>query len=483
MTAPPPSQKLRRRRSGRRRRRVLSSATAAAAAALLILTSGPGGAAASASSSEPQSRMQDEREQGDLLRGSHPPPRTPRTTQQQKQRRRRQGGNCLPAEAVTERLEEEHHGGLVDVDRPSRDLTSVRIPGTASTKLNHDVNFIRGSSERFRSFLAEDGCEALCFHHSDRRDGDEGGRESDDGDDEHVKRQHAPAAAVATSQVVVDPFVRFTGEMQKSHLTYDAFIKDYDEEDDFDAPFLLTQIRDPIQYARKFYTARGMFDLEAKFPKDITFEEWIDLAPWRTNQMTRMLGRENMDQRLVPGNDLIVSPPANDRDDAYMQHQNSLGGDSPILQKAWERLSTRFAWFGLFHRLAESYELLAFTFCTSEDWGDRGASESEKYKYRGMELLEYMRKRREGGLDPTKKGRASRKKLQEIHARLLEINALDVILLRRAEELFDKRIKEMREMKERGVKCKFMREVEVTCAGEADAILGTDGISHFDLFY
>jgi hypothetical protein len=171
-----------------------------------------------------------------------------------------------------------------------------------------------------------------------------------------------------------------------------------------------------------------------------------------------MIGRSDGDAERVLTR--IVDPIITEKlqADVYMKQQNELGVDSEILQTAWERLQ-QMQWFGLFHRLRESMELLTFTFCADTN-----------------ELLRYYTRPSppppptDNNLDKLLTSRIvgdiAKEEKERLLKEILERNRLDVILLERAEALFNERLEEMRKAKENGILCRFAGTVDVTCGGD-----------------
>jgi len=309
---------------------------------------------------------------------------------------------CLSKSEISSRLDSE--------TRPSRRVVRVTIPATASTKIRSDMPTVLGKSvARYSSAV----CDTLCFTSSS---------------DEN------------------DPFVSLEfNAMNDGHYPYDTVISRFNRDG---ASYMLTTVRNPVQYAHKFYRVRKHFDSPSKEIHDLTFREWLHKSPWRTNQMTRMLGRENNNELVMIKS---IDPPS--MADEYMTEQNALGEDSPVLQMAWKRLSENFLWYGLFHRLKESIELLAFTTCVDPDlltksYHDRALKQGTAQISSGNGFPEEESER------------------EELLKEVLDLNRLDTILLERAEILFNERFEEMKAAKARGVICNFAGTVEVTCENE-----------------
>ena len=346
---------------------------------------------------------------------------------------------CLSIEQVDERMgrspsDSSSSSSSSTYARPQQALTSLRIPGTASSKLYGDVDFDGKETRYPRSFwkdATETACQTLCFDFDEQQD-------------------------------MQDlPFVMFTGRLQQSHIPYDTVIdRVFDGNEDM-GNFMVTVVRCPYQYARKMFLSRKAFDREAPNYHNLSFGEWIEKATWRSNQMTRWLGRIDQDKSIWHSNNMVQSPPGYETfDDSYVMGQNSLvahGQESELLERAWQRLQ-KMAWFGVFDRLRESYDLLSFTFCR-DGFERKIFYEEEKNTATGKDLLRFMRDDRKGGLDKS----TTDEELDRFETLITERNQLDILLLERANKLLDERLDQMREMMSRGVKCYFLRRIEVTC--------------------
>jgi len=303
---------------------------------------------------------------------------------------------------------------LAKNDRLKKRLTRVTNPSTASTEFRTRMPIVQGQGdyERYKSFA----CEKLCFHNTSKD----------------------------------DPFVELDFiSMNDGHHPYDKVLQMAQEED----PYLMTTLRDPVDYAVKNYKRRVFWDAPVEGLKELSFLEWMEQIPWRHNQFTRMMGRENGDTRVVKS---IMDPKPTDelREDVYMKQQNELGAESEILKTAWERLSKELHWFGLFHRLPESMKLLGYTFCADTD-----------------ALLEYYKRpsppeAHVDKLKPSLVGDMSDDEKEKMVEEILQRNQLDIILFERAEALFDERLEEMKEAQKKGILCKFAGTVDVTCGDE-----------------
>lgn len=343
---------------------------------------------------------------------------------------------CLSAEQVDERMGRsaaDPTSSSSTYARPQQALTSLRIPGTASSKLFGDIDFDGKETRYPRSWSRKDSemsASTLCFSFDEQQD-------------------------------MQDlPFVMFTGRLQQSHIPYDTVIDRVFDGDEEMSNFMVTVVRCPYQYARKMFLSRKAFDREAPNYHNLSFGEWIEKATWRSNQMTRWLGRIHQDKSIWHSNNMIQSPPDYETfDDSYVMGQNFLlldGQESELLERAWRRLQ-KMAWFGVFDRLRESYDLLSFTFCR-DGWEGKIFYEEEKNTATGKDLLRFMRDDRKGGLDES----TTDEELDRFQTLITERNQLDIVLLERANNVLDERLNQMRDMKSRGVKCYFLRRIEVT---------------------
>lgn len=313
-------------------------------------------------------------------------------------------------------------------------LTRVTVPSTASTEFRTRMPIVTGSDEAFPRFASLSSCpdsRKLCFHQTTN---------------------------TTTTASTDNPFVQLEFiSMNDGHHAYDKVLQLAANDEHDENPYLMTTLRDAVDYSVANYKRRAFWD--GPFPniKELQFEEWLRQVPWRANQMTRMIGRSDGDERVLTR---IVDPIITEelRANVYMKQQNELGVDSEILQTAWTRLQ-QMQWFGLFHRLRESMELLAFTFCAD-------TNELLKYYTRpsppptdGDNNLDKLTSRIVGG-------DIGKEEKERLLTEILERNRLDVILLERAEALFNERLDEMRKAKDNGILCRFAGTVDVTCGGD-----------------
>ena len=167
---------------------------------------------------------------------------------------------CLSAEQVDERMgryagDPATSSSPSTYVRPQQALTSLRIPGTASSKLLGDIDFDGKETRYPKSWRRKDSemsaCPTLCFNF----------------DDEEQDMQDLP-------------FVMFTGRLQQSHIPYDTVIdRVFDGDEEMMSNFMVTVVRCPYQYARKMFLSRKAFDREAPNYHNLSFGEWIERQP------------------------------------------------------------------------------------------------------------------------------------------------------------------------------------------------------------
>lgn len=221
-------------------------------------------------------------------------------------------------------------------------------------------------------------------------------------------------------------------------------------DDERNQKVLITTLRDPGSYAVKWYRNRMTWDRDVGGMADATFAEWINLAPWRMNYITRMLGAQP-DRKSVPRTYFSHGDSDGEEtflQDAYMKGQNQLGPeDSEVFQLALDRLKNDFDHFGLFHRLQDSWDLLSYRFCWNI--GERKVLDGKDL--RGCEAVEQLYTDDDGT-------RAS-----EVWSIVRERNQLDIALLEIADKIMDERLVRMQAEKANGVLCNFLGKVKVTC--------------------
>jgi hypothetical protein len=197
-----------------------------------------------------------------------------------------------------------------------------------------------------------------------------------------------------------------------------------------DKPF--TILRQSGLFVMSQYSMRQTWD--RRFPEfnpnstelaNISIEEWVDKAWWRHNLFTKMLATETTQLIWVQGNvgreimkEHPVLPSKNESD-----AENELGKESEWFKTALSNLK-EMPFFGLHHRLTDTFELMGFRLCFP-------VFEKEHA---------YMKK----------KSRTMSKTLEEIVKRRFK---LDTLLLEAAEPIFDEMVADMRRKKAQGVLC------------------------------
>eukprot|EP00978_Attheya_sp_CCMP212_P033168 scaffold132634_cov53-Attheya_sp.AAC.3 len=190
---------------------------------------------------------------------------------------------------------------------------------------------------------------------------------------------------------------------------------------------LFTTLRQSHQFVLSQWRDRTSFDTQwaKEYPdqsnvKMIQPEEWVQKAWWRHNLFTKMLSTDDIATRLIwtfPNNPGKFIVPSKQESDA----EAALADQSMWLQTAIRRLKG-LPFFGVMHRMTESFEIFAFHLC----------------------------------IPVVKIGHAFHKppivspELQGIVNRTF---VLDILLLQEAEVLFDALVADMREKKARGVLC------------------------------
>jgi hypothetical protein len=197
-----------------------------------------------------------------------------------------------------------------------------------------------------------------------------------------------------------------------------------------DRPF--TILRKSGLFVMSQYTMRQNWD--RRFPEfnpnatalaNISIEEWVDKAWWRHNLFTKMLATDTTQLIWVQGNvgrDIMkehpVLPSKNESDT-----ENELGKDSDWFKMALSNLE-EMPFFGLHHRLTDTFELMGFRLCFP-------VFEKEHTFQR-------------------QKTRFMSKTLEEIVNRRFK---LDMLLLEAAEPIFDEMVADMRRKKAQGMLC------------------------------
>jgi hypothetical protein len=124
---------------------------------------------------------------------------------------------------------------------------------------------------------------------------------------------------------------------------------------------IFTTLRDPAQFVLSQYRSRNSFDYQwmIEYPQinqsDVEPVEWATKAWWRHNLFTKMLATNTRLIWVRP--ELKVTPTKEESD-----RENKLGEDSVWLHTALDRLKAM-PFFGLMHRLTESFELMGFHLC------------------------------------------------------------------------------------------------------------------------
>jgi hypothetical protein len=201
----------------------------------------------------------------------------------------------------------------------------------------------------------------------------------------------------------------------KEHSNYDIILK-------YETDVVFTTLRKPEQSLLSQYRHREQWDWTFKslYPDDnlttIQVEPFITKAWYRHNMFVKMLSTETQLIFRMDSNKVPVRPTKEESD-----YENSLGKDSVWLQKAIQRLKSM-PFFGLFHRLTESFELFGFHMCIPIN----------------------------RTMDPLKQDREVSRELEEIVKKYF---VLDRLLLEAAEELFDDLVANMRVKKEQGILC------------------------------
>ena len=267
-----------------------------------------------------------------------------------------------------------------------------------------------------------------------------------------------------------------------SHLSYDSVastlqhVADQRQQkmgsDEVGEYYMITTLRDLGSYAYKWYSFRRVWDAVKPELVSLTFEEWIDEAPWRHNVLTRMLG-SNDDRLAMPKNLLYTKVESlgaasigNSNylntflKDEYMQRQNELGPEeSEIYAIAVERLENM-VHFGLFHRLSDTWKLMEHTFCWAMGYQNY-RPDKEITGINALKIKLYPGVAADG-IDETE--------VTRIWNKLKDRNQLDLALMKEAERIFDERLEQMTREKEDGILCNFLRKVEVRCEDDGEDV-------------
>jgi hypothetical protein len=190
---------------------------------------------------------------------------------------------------------------------------------------------------------------------------------------------------------------------------------------------LFTTLRQSEQFVLSQWRDRKYFDTQwgKEYPnqsnvEEIQPEEWVQKAWWRHNLFTKMLSTDDIETRMIwtfpnrVGQPIVPSKQESDTEGA-------LAEQSIWLQTALHRLKG-LPFFGLMHRLTESFELFSFHLC----------------------------------IPVVKIGHTFHKPRivsPELATIVNQTFVLDILLLQQAEVLFDALVANMREKKARGVLC------------------------------
>lgn len=355
-------------------------------------------------------------------------------------------------------------------------LGRLRFPGTASThQYDQFRQYESDDRPRFTGIAAsaQQKCSTnnLCFKAPEYELVDHSLASQQMQQD--VEEQTATGASKSGGYSLALQQIHLTGF--GSHVSYDSVATTLQrvadqrqQKEGSDQPgeyYMVTTLRDLGSYAFKWYSFRRIWDAVKPELVDLTFEEWIDEAPWRHNALTRMLG-SNDDRLAMPKNLLYTKVESlgaatignNDYldtflKDEYMQRQNEVGPEeSEIYATAVERLKNM-VHFGLFHRLSDTWRLMEHTFCWTMGYQNyRPDKEITGYDALKMKLYPGV------AADDIDEMEATR-----IWNKLKYRNRLDLALMKEAERIFDERLEQMKREREDGILCNFLRKVEVRC--------------------
>ena len=328
----------------------------------------------------------------------------------------------------------------------------LRFPGTASSHEQELFTRYEEGMERFSDLTVKGG----------RCPGSSG--KGDESEPLHLCFSFHNSTSGSGSDVVAMALRKVQQASFGAHSAYDVVERSlteaaarYQQVHHFTEPLIMTNLREVGSYASKWYAFRRVWDAEAPGLVDATFEEWLDLAPWRQNVLTRMLGaqpdRKSMPSGLVytkAGMEGFGSLSLDEfMADEYMLQQNLIGpSESEGLSLALERLRGM-VHFGLFHRLKDSWKLMEHTFCWNIGY--------QSYRP-DKEISGFAAFKRLVSDDPA------------LWERVQEKNKLDVALMEEAERIFEDRLEKMKREKADNVICNFMGKVEVRCANGCGAM-------------
>jgi len=193
-----------------------------------------------------------------------------------------------------------------------------------------------------------------------------------------------------------------------------------------------TNLQLPHQFVLTQYASRNVWDQIWEFeyaegPRvtDLQASEWAAKAWWRHNLFTKLLAT---DTKLVWSKRYVRKSPTPTKEES--DRENQLEEHSSWLRLALQRLESM-PFFGLMHRLDESFELMGFYMCFPATL-PQGSQEEPKE------------------VDP---------QLEDVVNKHF---ALDTILLQEAEKLFDGLMQDMRRKKEQGMLCDLSRFLNAT---------------------
>jgi hypothetical protein len=230
----------------------------------------------------------------------------------------------------------------------------------------------------------------------------------------HIQIQ-APSCRNQVGNASTDLFDCVLGNFRYRHKAHQTYSQISNK-----SQLVFTTLRDPAQFVLSQYNMKNTWDAQwaAEYPQydlsDVDPAEWAANAWWRHNLFTKMLAT---DTKLIWTRPQLKVTPTKEESD----RENALGEDSVWLQTALDQLKAM-PFFGLMHRLTESFELMGFHLCFPVTVSARIA----------------------------KKPRPVNAALEGVARRHF---ALDAILLQQAEKLFDALVLEMRQKKAQGFLC------------------------------
>lgn len=190
---------------------------------------------------------------------------------------------------------------------------------------------------------------------------------------------------------------------------------------------VFTILRQSDQFVLSQYSMRRIWDTpwatmypNATSVSDVTPVEWISDDWWRHNLFTKMLATSS---KLIWAGRFKPEMMLPSKDDS--DRQNALGEKSEWLKTALENLAGM-PFFGLMHRLTESFELMGFHCCFPVEMAARAGKEPRIVSSNLKQVVD-------------------------------ERFVLDALLLKEAEKLFDALVADMRRKKAQGVMCDMSR--------------------------